>query len=309
MDNGERHYLLPRPKRLHRPLLALTLLMGLTGLVSLIGLFADDRVLTGMPIWVKPLKFSISIAAYGLTMAYLLPLFPKAKRTVWWMGTVMALGMGYEMVPIVGQVLRGRTSHYNVATPFDSAVWKSMAVAIIVMWVANLVAVIVMSFARIGDRALTRALRWGAGIALIGAALGATMTSRRTGIDGVAGAHTVGLADGGPGLPLLGWSTSGGDLRVAHFVGMHALQLIPLLAVFLAGRITDATVRARIVLVAGIAYAGVTALVLWQALRGESLVHPGGATLIALAVLVVGTAAGVLASLRRTARSRVPASV
>ncbi|GLZ76062.1 hypothetical protein Afil01_08690 [Actinorhabdospora filicis] len=306
MDTGQQHYplsrsgrllaALPRPERLHRPLLALAVLMGVTGLGSVIGLIVDDRMITGLPIWAKPLKFAISIAAYALSMAYLLPLVPKMKRTVWWSGTIIALMLGYEMVPIAGQAMRGTTSHFNETTPFDAAVWETMTIAIIVMWVANLAAVIVLTFARIGDRALTRALRWGGAIALIGVGLGAMMPPQRSGVDGIAGAHTVGGGDGGPGLPVLGWSTTGGDLRIAHFVGMHALQAIPLLALFLAGRIADETRRARIVLVAAFAYAGLTALVLWQALRGESLVHPSAPTLLALAALAVVTVAGVLLS-------------
>jgi hypothetical protein len=118
----------------------------------------------------------------------------------------------------------------------------------------------------------------------------------------VIGSHAVGVADGGPGLPFVGWSTTGGDLRIGHFVGMHALQALPLLAAALAatGRFTEAT-RSRAVTVAAVAYGAVVLLVTWQALRGQPLLAPDALTLGTLAAIVVGTAGALLAG-----RDRVP---
>jgi hypothetical protein len=97
----------------------------------------------------------------------------------------------------------------------------------------------------------------------------------------------VGVEDGGAGLPITGWSTEGGDLRIGHFLGVHALQAIPLLAlglVLLARRfpaLRPENPRTLLVLVGTASYAGLIWLVTWQAQRGESIVHPGSATLAA----------------------------
>jgi hypothetical protein len=126
------------------------------------------------------------------------------------------------------------------------------------------------------------------------AAMGAGLGS------GIVGAHTVGADDGGPGIPFLGWSTTHGDLRVGHFVGIHAMQLVPLLAVFLARRrerwLREGH-RVALVWVGALGYLGLVALVTWQALRGQPLTAPDGLTLAALAGLVVGAAAAALAVL------------
>ncbi len=93
--------------------------------------------------------------------------------------------------------------------------------------------------------------------------------------------HSVGVEDGGPGLPITGWSTEGGDLRIGHFLGVHALQAIPLLAlglVLLARRfpaLRPEGPRVALVFVGSAAYAGLIGLVTWQALRGESHRPPG----------------------------------
>ena len=99
----------------------------------------------------------------------------------------------------------------------------------------------------------------------------------------------MGVADGGPGLPFLGWSTEGGDVRPAHFVGLHALQLIPLLGIFInrrfGKRLSDGR-RTALVAIGGFGYLGFLLLLLWQALRAQPLIAPDGLTLVVLAGLI-----------------------
>lgn len=124
------------------------------------------------------------------------------------------------------------------------------------------------------------------------------------------GAHSVGVEDGGPGLPVTGWSTEGGDLRVAHFVGLHGSQVVPLLGLAAArlgrGRL-GAGHRVALVWVGGLAYLAVVVLTTWQALRGQPLLDPDGLTLAVLATVVlvtVGAAVAVAAHGWRRAPTR-----
>ncbi|MBO0796768.1 MAG: hypothetical protein J2P36_38295, partial [Ktedonobacteraceae bacterium] len=102
------------------------------------------------------------------------------------------------------------------------------------------------------------------------------------------GAHSVGVPDGGPGLPFVGWSTEGGDLRIPHFVGLHALQVLPLFWwLFLrrrSGRLRDGH-RVALVWAVGVEYLGVVGLLTWQALRAQSIIAPDADTLRAFAIL------------------------
>lgn len=87
--------------------------MAVLAVVSAVGIFADPRVLTGVPIWLKPFKFSVSFVLYGATLAWMLSLLPRRSRVAEWAGMVIVATSLAEMVVIVGQVLRGTTSHYN----------------------------------------------------------------------------------------------------------------------------------------------------------------------------------------------------
>ncbi|MBW0104170.1 hypothetical protein [Pseudonocardia sp. KRD291] len=306
----------------HRPLMVLAVAMAALTVVGVVGMVADPRTVTGLGAWDKPTKFAVSVAIYAVTWSWLAEEVRSRRgraRGVHAAGTVAAVLLAVEMVVIVVQAVRGTTSHFNVSTPFDAAMWTAMAVSIVVVWLATMYLAAGLFGLRGGDPARTFAIRSGAVLALVGMGLGFLMTSPTTAqladFRGIAGAHTVGLPDGGPGLALLGWSTAGGDLRVPHFLGMHALQAIPLLLIGLellaarGGVLASSATRLRLVGIGTAAYAAVVALTTWQALRGQPLVAPDAVTVSALAVIVVAAAVGVALVLRSSGTRPRPAPV
>jgi hypothetical protein len=277
-------------------------------------------MLVGVPIWAKPFKFAVSFVAYCMTLAWMLTLLPRGRRVGWWAGTVLAAASAVEMLLITTQVVRGRQSHFNNETPLDSALFQAMGITVVVLWLAALVIAVLLLRAKILDHATAWSVRLGSLIALVGAAVGFLMVQptpaqRAAGDDtGIVGAHSVGVPDGGPSMPVTGWATTGGDLRIAHFFGMHALQVIPLLLLALVAlaprfaRLRDERVRLRLTLVASGTYAAVFALTTWQALRGQALLDPDGTTLAAAGATALLGAAATWAALRTPTPSSTPAS-
>ncbi|AEV87690.1 hypothetical protein ACWT_6678 [Actinoplanes sp. SE50] len=294
------------PPRRHRPLTVLTWASLALAVIAGIGLIADARILTGVPIWLKPFKFAVSFALYAWTLAWLISVLPRRSRVAEGAATIIGAASVIELAVITVQVIRGTTSHYNQSTPLNSALWSAMGMSIMVLFVAHLTIGVVALRQRVADRATAYAIRLGLLISLIGMLAAFPMTTRKT-ASGLVGAHSVGVPDGGPGLPLTGWSTVGGDLRIGHFVGLHALQVLPLLAYALgrwAGDRFDATTRARLVLVAGTGYGVLGPLLTWQAMRAEPLLRPSAVTLAAFLVVAVATAAGLTAVASSSGRMR-----
>jgi hypothetical protein len=210
------------------------------------------------------------------------------------------------MVLIVGAVTFGTTSHYNVSTPLHNAVWYTMAIAIMLVWTMNLFAAVLLLIQRMPDPSLAWALRLGLVVSLVGMGVGFLMVSEtpaqeraadKAGIEApIQGAHAVGVQDGGPGLPVTGWSTTGGDLRVPHFVGLHGLQTLPLFGYLLAlfaPAWLHTSYRVALVWTAGLSYLCLIGLLTWQALGGQPVISPDARMLVALVALVLtaGTAA------------------
>lgn len=298
---------LNRAARWHRPLMLFVAAMAVLTVVAAVGVLADPRVLTGVPIWLKPLKFAISFVLYGTTLAWMLTLLPRRSRIAEWAATVIVAMSVVEMAIIVTQVLRGTTSHYNGTTPLNGALFSAMGAAIMVLFLAQLVIGIVALLRPTADRVAGHAVRLGLGLSLLGMLVAIPMVTRTpdSAAEGISGAHSVGVADGGPGLPLVGWSTTGGDLRIGHFVGLHALQALPLLAMLLnrlLGDRLDERTRARLLLVAGAAYGAATLLLTWQALRGQPLLRPDALTVAVAVALVAATATATGAVLARGQR-------
>lgn len=265
--------------------------------VALIGAAAmDSREVLGVPVWHKPLKFALSFVIMATTLAWMVDRATGRGRLV--SGAAAAfVGAGVvEMLAIGVQAGRGVPSHFNISTPLDGAIFGAMGTAIIVLYVATLVLALAIGRSRRLTPDVRAALRWGLGISLVGMALGGLMLRPTPDqvqgfADGAAmviGAHSVGVADGGPGLWFLGWSTVGGDLRIGHFVGMHALQAIPVAAWILARSGLAVATRVALIRAVSVGLLAVTLILTAQALAGESVIAPSGLTLVALASVVAG---------------------
>jgi len=282
------HQGLSRLWKSDRTLTASALLMLGALAAFVVGLAIDPRVITGAPAWLKPAKFAVSTAIYLFTLAWIftyLREWPRLRRIV---GRFTASIFILEVAIIALQAWRGTTSHFNVSTPLNATLFAVMGSAIALQTLSSVFVAVALWRQKFEDPALGWALRLGMVITIAGASLGGMMTRptdaqlhqiAATHQAAIIGAHTVGAPDGGPGLPGTGWSLEHGDLRVPHFIGLHALQLLPVIALLLSRRRIEDARRVRLMLVAGGSYAAVFSILIWQALRGQALISPDALTL------------------------------
>jgi len=171
----------------------------------------------------KPLKFALSIAAFLFSMSALLPALSVGAATRRTLAVTLSITMSAEMIVIALQALRGRRSHFNVEQPLDATVVGVMFAGIAVL-LSTMIAIALLATLRPLATSALLAAAWRSALwlFLFAAVSGFGMGARAR--------HTVGAGDGGPGMALTGWSTTHGDLRVSHFLSLHALQIIPLAA-------------------------------------------------------------------------------
>jgi hypothetical protein len=168
--------ILRRSWALNAPPTLLGLLMVGALLAALVGLVVDPRVITGAPVWLKPVKFAISVALYSFTFVYLLQFVRGHRRLVAFAANVMALALLVEVAILVGQVIRGTTSHFNYSTPLDATLFQIMGGFIIPMWTMALILGVVLLFQRMTDPVWAWALRLNVLLALVGMSLAFLMT-------------------------------------------------------------------------------------------------------------------------------------
>jgi len=279
----------------------------------LIGLAIDPRVITGAPAWLKPAKFAVSTAIYMFTLAWVFTYLSEWPRLRTLVGRGTAAIFIVEVAIIALQAWRGTTSHFNYSTPLNGALFAIMGSAIVLQTLLSVAVAVALWRQQFQDRALGWALRLGMAITIAGAFTGGLMTRPTdaqldqivaTRQATIIGAHTVGAPDGGAGLPGTGWSVEHGDLRVPHFIGLHALQVLPVIALLLWRRRIEDRRRARLVVVAGGSYAALFLMLIWQALRGQALVSPDTLTVSVFVVWAALTARMAVWPFRtRTSRS------
>ena len=196
------------------------------GLIMLLALvfcyvwsLSDHRLIREVGVWVKPMKFMLSTALFALTTVWVLkvahsdldqmPVYP-------WIVALLVLTSLFEVVYISYQASQGSASHYNVSDSFHAFMFGVMAVAAVGLtfsqaWLAW----------EIWNEQKGADLR----VETLGVILGLSMTFVLSTISGfMLGGNQP---PSGQGIPIVGWHLYK-DIRPAHFLGVHAQQLIPL---------------------------------------------------------------------------------
>jgi hypothetical protein len=279
----------------NRPLVALAL--GSTALLAftLLMQLLDHRQVLGVSTWLKPAKFAASVATAGITLAWIIGQLgadrtrPGVRRAAW----VIVATATLELVIITLQAARGVPSHFNNRTIVDLGLFQVMGIAISVLWGAEVYLTWRTFCTRFADVSVGWGIRLGLVAALLGGAQGFVMprptAAQRDALragqpTALLGAHSVGAPDGGPGLPITHWNREAGDLRVAHFLGLHGMQVLPFLGWAVAQGLrrrrrsaapATSNLGPRIIVVASGVYIGAMMTTLVQALQGHPLL--GGA--------------------------------
>ena len=230
--------------------------------IALGGLLLDSRIVLGINPWIKPLKFLISSAIFMATVAWLLKDVGHARQAAV-IGWLVAIAMIVENALILIQSARGIPSHFNFTSALNIGIFGTMGAFIVL----NSVAVAWLGALYLSpEKPISPGYLWGVRLGILIFLLG----SAEAGFMLRIARHTVGAADGGPGLPFVNWSTRFGDLRIGHFVGLHALQALPLAGWWI-DRMGVPNAPAAVML-AAVAYTALFVVLTLQALAGKPLV-------------------------------------
>lgn len=229
----------------------------------------DGRTIDGsVSVWAKPIKFEISLAVHAATLALVMSALSASARSSTIMtaiAVVFLVACTIEMVYIIAQAALAEHSHYNVSTAFNRMMWSAMAIAAIAIVGAAGVIGVAMIFGSVGG--LAPALKWAIALGLIGGTLLTLCTAFTI------GAHMTPYVGGVPAgsedrMALTGWSLAAGDLRVAHFLATHMIQVLPLVGLAVA-QVTPGRIGIIIVVGTALVWSAFTLQEYGRALSGK----------------------------------------
>ncbi len=253
-----------------------TLAILALALPTIVALLVETRTLAGLNLWIKPLKFDASVALLLVTYAVGFGLArADDRRRLWVRGAVglVIVSALLEIAYITFQAARGEASHFNFTSRYEIVAFQLMGLFAVILTAGAAVAAVLVWRAGSG--------RLGSGLWL-GLVLGFALTFVLGIVTGFAiggnGGHFVAAAGAMPGsdlggIPVFGWSREVGDLRAAHFVGLHVMQVLPLVG-WAADRLAPRAAR-PVVLVGALALTGLAVWALVVALSGQSVVPAG----------------------------------
>jgi hypothetical protein len=182
----------------------------------------DERTLRDANVWIKPIKFAISIGVLALTTAWFvghLPAERRSSRAIDWIVWLLIGSGSFELIYITLQAALGQASHYNVGDAWHVAMYNLMGLGALMLTATQ--PMLAWQLLHHPDPHRPQVYRLAILIGLVltflfGAGVGGLLANLQP-------------PGGGASLPFVGWSLGGGDLRPAHFVGIHAEQLLPLI--------------------------------------------------------------------------------
>jgi hypothetical protein len=230
----------------------------------LVSMSFDSRQLVGVSVWLKPMKFAVSIGIFCFTMTWLLSIYKYSEKWLKRTGNFFAALAFIEILTIIIPAIMGVKSHYNMSNPISAINFLIMGLAIHSTVLGLFIMAIQSFFNKINA---SQSMVWAIRLAWI------TMFLAFWGGEIMIGqsAHNIGVPDGGEGLPVTNWSTTGGDLRVMHFLGIHAIQILPLMVFFL-HKINLFNNQKQLTIASillGVCYLGVTFFLYHQAMQGQ----------------------------------------
>lgn len=244
-------------------LAAFGLACGALGLAAFVAAALDERTFGGVRVWLKPAKFFVSIAVFTLSWAWFAALVraeQRGARSMRIARRTLVATAAFELAYITLQAARGQASHFNTGDPLHAILYALMGLAAVALigTTVPLAWAVARHPAPEADPDLRRAVVVGLVLTFVlGGVLGGYMSAQAGHAVGPEAAHTA----------IVGWNRTGGDLRVAHFLGLHAQQVLP--AIALAGA-ASGTRRPRLLLwLAAAAWTAMTLLAFGQALAGR----------------------------------------
>ena len=236
-------------------------------LAVVLGLYAavNTTEVLGINSMIKPIKFALSTWIYAWSMAYLLFYVEKQQKVRQYTYLAVAT-MLYENGVITVQAFRGKLSHFNQTEIVGGILYALMGIMIV--WLTTATLVLTIRFIRQKTFIISDSFALSIQIGLVMFVIFSFFGGYMSGIN----SHNVGGEIGATGLPLLNWSTLFGDLRVAHFFGVHSLQMIPIIGHFVSQRIENQAKAKQRVWIFSVLYFLFVVFTMVQALAGKPFI-------------------------------------